>query len=119
MFGIGHGKRQPLEQMAAGDKIVFYAPKIDHTKTDKANIYQKFKGFGTLLDQPIFSEQMSGTCVFRRKIQFDGIDQAAPIHPLIDQLDFIPNKAKWGFPFLLGYIEINQKDWDLIVSRLG
>jgi EVE domain len=119
MFGIGHGKRQPLEPMAPGDKIVFYAPKIDHTKTDKANISQKFKGFGTLLDQPIFSEEIAGACVFGRKILFDRIDQAAPIQPLIDQLDFILNKAKWGFPFLRGYVEISQKDWDLIVSQLG
>ncbi len=119
LFGIGHGQRQPLEQMAPGDNIVFYAPKIDHTKTGKANIYQKFKGFGTLLDQPIFSEEIAGTCVFRRRILFEGIEQSAPIQPLIDQLDFIPNKAKWGFPLMRGYVQISQSDWDLIVSHLS
>lgn len=119
MFGIGHGKRQPLEQMAAGDKIVFYAPKIDHTKTGKANVFQKFKGFGTVLDEPIFTIDIAGTCAFRRKIQFEGIEQEAPIQPMIEQLDFIPNKAKWGFPFLRGYVAISKKDWELIMHHLA
>jgi hypothetical protein len=119
MFGIGHGKRQPLEQMAPGDKIVFYAPKIDHTKTSKDNVFQKFKGFGTLLDEPIFSEEVAGTCAFRRKIQFEGVDKEVAIQELMPQLDFIPNKAKWGFPFLRGYVEISQKDWDLIINQLS
>jgi hypothetical protein len=126
IFGIGHGKRQPLEQIAPGDKVVFYAPRIEHTKTGKENTFQKFKGCGTVLNEPIFTEEIAGTCVFRRKIQFEEVTTETSIQELIPQLDFILNKKKWGFPFLRGYIAISQrgyiaisqKDWNLIISRL-
>jgi hypothetical protein len=54
---------------------------------------------------------------FRRNIKFYNCAQIS-ILPLIEQLDFITNKSKWGFPFRTGFFEINAHDFDLITSQM-
>jgi len=40
------------------------------------------------------------------------------IRPLIDSLEFIKNKEKWGFIFRTSSFEINKHDFDLIKSHM-
>ena len=117
MFGIGHGKLEPLERMQPNDMILFYAPKIDFAKNDKANIYQKFKGFGEITNDEIFTEEISDRCVFRRKVRFLS-NKEVDIHELIGELDFIKDKKRWGFPFMRGYLEITEKDFATVSKSL-
>lgn len=44
--------------------------------------------------------------------------QEAPIRPLIESLSFIQNKQKWGFPFMRGLFEIEQKDFERITEAM-
>lgn len=38
------------------------------------------------------------------------------VQPLIDSLDFIKNKAKWGVHMQGGVVHLSDKDYDLIVG---
>jgi hypothetical protein len=118
LFGVGHGKIEPLQRMQPGDKIVFYAPKIDFMKNDKENIYQKFKGYGTIDDKPIFTEDIGSRCMARRNITFEGTKKEVSVHELLDLLSFIKDKKHWGFPFMRGYIKITEEDWGVITAGL-
>lgn len=119
IFGIGHGKIAPLKRMKSSDMIIFYAPKVDHTASSKENIYQKFVGYGEIPDDEIFSEEINSICMFRRKVRFLSTNEVSiHDHNLIDQLDFIKNKQKWGFPFMRGYVEINKEDFEKITKHL-
>jgi len=40
------------------------------------------------------------------------------IRPLIDSLEFIKNKEKWGYIFRTGCFEINKHDFNLIESQM-
>jgi hypothetical protein len=44
--------------------------------------------------------------------------QAADIRPLINQLQFIQNKSRWGYAFRFGHIEIPQADFELIAAKM-
>ena len=47
---------------------------------------------------------------------FDHLDVS--VLPLISELDFIPNKQSWGYPFRFGFLEINRHDFDLISNQM-
>jgi hypothetical protein len=42
----------------------------------------------------------------------------APIRPLIEKLDFIPDKQHWGMPFRRGLFEISGRDFDRIAKAM-
>lgn len=42
-----------------------------------------------------------------------------PIKPLIDSLDFIKNKNKWGSAFRFGILQINKTDCICIAKAMG
>lgn len=114
MFGIGHGKKAPLDLMKPGDKIVFYLPKKVYAATGPENIYQKFCGFATIDEGDVFSEQIGERCMFRKRLTFTDTTREVPIREVLDQLSFIKDKTHWGFPFMRGYVQITQKDWEIL-----
>ncbi|ERI64769.1 hypothetical protein HMPREF1551_00119 [Capnocytophaga sp. oral taxon 863 str. F0517] len=60
---------------------------------------------------------MKNFCPFRRNITFVDCEET-PIADLIELLDFIPNKKAWGYPFRFGILEISEKDFKLIASKM-
>lgn len=112
---VCHGKEAPLKRMSKGDFIIIYSSKIAMTDKEK---YQKFTAIGELLDDEIYQYAMSETfCPFRRKVRFFACDETS-ILPLINELDFIQNKQRWGYPFRYGYFEISEKDYQLIAAKM-
>ncbi len=51
---------------------------------------------------------------WRRKVDFLECTET-PIRPLIDQLDFIEGKSRWGYKIRFAVFKIN--DHDLVVIR--
>jgi hypothetical protein len=45
--------------------------------------------------------------------------QETPIQPLLDELSFIKDKQKWGFPFRRGCFEISKEDFQSISRFMG
>ncbi len=112
---VCHGKKRPLARISKGDFIIFYSSKIK--RTDK-KVYQKFTAIAQATDDEIYQVKMFENFEpFRRKVNF--LDcQETEIRPLIDELNFIPNKKSWGYPFRYGLLEIPEHDFDLITSKM-
>lgn len=110
-----HGKAAPLKRMKKDDFIIYYSSKQTMGKPDKC---QEFTAIGKVVDDETYSFQMTEDfCPSRRNIEFFK-SEAISILPLINELDFIPNKKSWGYPFRFGFFEINQHDFDLISQQM-
>lgn len=110
-----HGKAAPLKRMKKGDGVIYYSGKQTMGKPDKC---QEFTAIGKVLDDEVYEVEVSGDfCPSRRNIEFFKSEDVS-ILPLIDHLDFIPNKKSWGYPFRFGFFEINAHDFDTISLKM-
>jgi predicted RNA-binding protein len=108
-----HGKNTPLKRMSKNDWIIYYSGKETFGKTTP---YQKFTAIGKVADDEIYQFEMNPEFIpFRRKIDFIE-SKDADIRPLINDLEFITNKAKWGAPFRFGFLQINWHEFEIISS---
>lgn len=88
-----HGKSSPLKRMKKGDFIICYSGKQIMGNPDKC---QEFTGLGKVTDDETYEFQVSKDfCPSRRSIEFSTCEDVS-ILPLIEKLDFIPNKKKMG-----------------------
>lgn len=111
-----HGKSSPLKRMKSGDWIIYYSSK--HKLNEKAPC-QMFTAIGKVIDDHIYEFDMgNGFIPFRRKITFYPCKEVS-IHPLIDQLSFIQDKKRWGYPFRYGHLKICKEDFTLIAREMG
>ena len=110
-----HGKAAPLKRMKKGDLVIYYSSKQTFGKPEKC---QEFTALGKVSDDEIYQQQVSEDfCPSRRNIEFLQCKDTS-ILPLIDDLQFIQNKKRWGYPFRFGMLEINKHDFDLISSQM-
>jgi predicted RNA-binding protein len=110
-----HGKASPLKRMQSGDYVLYYSGKKYFGKPDKC---QMFTAVGQVKDDEVYQCQMSPDFFpSRRNIHFFPSKEAS-ITALIDQLEFIKNKKRWGYPFRLGFLEISEQDFNLISSQM-
>jgi EVE domain len=107
-----HGKPHMLRRMAKGDWVVFYSPK---TALDDGEPLQAFTAIGQVVDEePYRVEIADDFAPWRRNVDFLPVDET-PIRPLIDDLNFIEDKKRWGYKFRFGVFKID--DHDLAVIR--
>ena len=112
---VCHGKKRPLLRIKKEDYIIFYSSKIK--RTDKLP-FQKFTAIARAIDDKIYQVKMFENFEpFRRKVEFMNCKEIE-IRPLIEELDFIPNKKSWGYPFRYGLLEITEKDFNLISKKM-
>lgn len=82
-----------MKRLAAGDRVVFYAPHPDQHFTAIGEVHEGGR-----------IEMLPGT--------------PAPIQPLIASLDFIRDKAQWGWVFRRGFFEISETDYARLEGAL-
>lgn len=112
---VCHGKAGPLNQMKEGDWIVYYSPTIKFGQKEPC---QSFTAIGKIKEGDHYPFAMSGGFVpWRRDVSFIQSNDA-PIQQLLEELSFIRDKKKWGFPFRRGCFEISQKDFQIIVKAM-
>jgi EVE domain len=112
---VCHGKQAPLKRMKKRDYIIVYSSKITIEGKEKC---QSFTAIGQVKDDEVYQFQMTENFKpFRRNIEFLGCLESSII-PLINDLEFIPNKKSWGYPFRFGFFEIKEKDFNLIASKI-
>lgn len=112
---VCHGKQAPLKRMKKDDWVIFYSSKQTMNGIEKC---QAFTAIGRAEDDLVFPFQMSSNFIpFRRKVKFYPCSEVS-ILPLIEELEFIPNKKTWGFPFRFGFLEIREHDFDIISSKM-
>lgn len=110
-----HGKAAPLKRMRKDDYIIYYSGLQTIGKPEKC---QQFTALGKVLDDEIYQYQVSQDfCPSRRNINFLNCNDIS-ILPMINNLQFIQDKQRWGFPFRFGILEINKHDFDLISSQM-
>lgn len=110
-----HGKAAPLKRMQKGDFIIYYSGKQTIGQQQHC---QQFTAIGQVIDNEVYQFQVTEDfCPSRRNVKFLP-SEAVSILPLIAELDFIPNKKSWGYPFRFGAFEIKKCDFDLISSHM-
>lgn len=110
-----HGKSKPLKKMKKGDFVIYYSSK---EYFDKKNKCQKFTAIGQVKSDDVYQFEMTPEfCPFRIDINFLESNDISII-PLINELEFIPNKQKWGYPFRWGILQINEQDFQLISNLM-
>ncbi len=111
-----HGSPYNLKRMNRSDFIVFYSPR---TRFEEGEPLQHFTALGKCIDDvPYQSEMTPDFHPWRRNIEFIKCKEA-PIKALIDNLNFIQDKKKWGFPFRRGMFEITRNDFLKIAQAMG
>ncbi|WP_018602916.1 EVE domain-containing protein [Mycobacterium sp. 155] len=111
-----HGKPHMLRKMARGDWIVFYSPR---TTFPDGPPLQAFTALGQVSDDvPYQAEVTPDFHPWRRAMDFLACNET-PIRPLIENLDFVEDKKRWGYRFRLGVFEIDQHDFDVIRSAMS
>jgi predicted RNA-binding protein len=112
---VCHGKEAPLKRMQNEDYLLVYSSKITMEGNEKC---QAFTALGKVTDDEVYAFQMTENFVpFRRNIQFMECNEVS-ILPLIEDLEFIPNKKSWGYPFRYGFFEISENDFNFITSKM-
>ena len=110
-----HGKPHMLRKMARGDWIIFYSPRETHPDGPPL---QAFTAIGRVADDEPYQVDVSADFQpWRRNVDF--LECApAPIRPLIDRLDFIEDKNRWGYKFRFGVFRIDDADREIIRSAM-
>lgn len=106
-----HGKAAPLKKMKKGDYVIYYSSKTFFNQADKC---QQFTAIGKVRSGEVYQVEMTPDFrPFRLDIDFFKAKDIS-ILPLIDELEFILNKQKWGYPLRWGTLSINTHDFTLI-----
>jgi hypothetical protein len=110
-----HGDNKRLKRLTKGDRIIFYSPRTEFRAGEPL---QRFTAIGEVVDDEPYQVEMTPEFrPWRRRVKF--LDSAeAPIQPLLEQLTFIPDKKKWGFPFRRGFFEIGEEDFATIARAM-
>lgn len=112
---VCHGKSGPLNQMQEGDWIVYYSPT---TKFGQKEPCQSFTAIGKIKEGDTYLFAMSEDFIpWRRDVSFMKSSEIS-IQKLLNELSFIKDKQKWGFPFRRGCFEISQKDFQVIAKAM-
>ena len=113
---VCHGKCSPLQRMRAGDGLIYYSPRLEFNGKEPC---QAFTAIGRVVDGNVYEFDMGAEFVpFRTNVEYLPCSEA-PIAPLLDQLSFIRDKKRWGFPFRSGHFEIQRNDFDVIATAMG
>lgn len=110
-----HGKAAPLRRMAAGDGLIYYSPVLSLEGREPC---QRFTAVGQATDDRVYPFRVSADFEpYRRNIAFWPAEDAE-IRPLLGQLAFIADPARWGYAFRFGHLEIGRADFLLIARAM-
>lgn len=109
-----HGKPHMLRRMARGDWVVFYSPRTVHPDGPPL---QAFTAIGQVVDEEPYQDEAAPDGPWRRNVDF--LDCAeTPIRPLLEQLEFVEDKSRWGYKFRFGVFKIGDGDLEVIRSAM-
>lgn len=112
---VCHGKQAPLKRMNMNDWVIIYSPKQSFGGNESC---RAFTAIGQVSDELIYQYQMSPDFIpYRRNVKFYNCQEIS-ILPLINQLEFIENKQRWGYKFRFGFFEVKERDFNLIYSKM-
>lgn len=112
---VCHGKIGTLKFMSEGDWLIYYSPTHSFGGKDAC---RSFTAIGIIENGEPYTFKMSEDFIpWRRNVNFLNSKEVL-IEPLLEQLSFILDKKKWGFPFRKGSFEIANKDFEVIAQKM-
>jgi len=113
-----HGKRSGLESLREGDVLIFYSPR--ETRPKSAKPVQEFTGAGVVQSRKPYQVEISDEWKpWRLDLKYALPVKKAGIKKLIDRLEFIKKKKKWGYYLRRSLFPITEHDGTLILQRMG
>ncbi len=112
---VCHGKRGPLARVHPGDRVAYYAPTVTMGGKDP---YQHFVCIGLVEDGEPYAFDMGGFVPFRRDVRYVAAKEA-PIRPLLDALEFVEDRTRWGYKFRFGLFAVSDHDMGLIAHAMA
>lgn len=114
---VCHGKSAPLARIRPGDHVVYYSPT---QRMGQADGLQCFTALGTVQDAAPYPFDMGGGFVpWRRNVDWQAGAHAAPIRPLLTQLNFTQGQTNWAAPLRFGLVSIGARDMAYIAGAMG
>lgn len=111
----GHGRKDLMSKPSKGDWIVYYSSK-DTFENGKS--YQNFTAIGQITDdEPYQPSNQKQFKPYRRNVDYE-VCHEAEIRPLLENLNFIKNKKRWGFYLMSGFREISKEDFEIIAHAM-
>ncbi len=111
----GHGRKDLMSKPSKGDWIVYYSSK---DKFENGKPLQTFTAIGKIIDdEPYQPNTHSEFKPYRRDVKYNK-SKEAEIRPLIEKLNFIKNKKRWGFYLISGFREISKDDFEIIQQAM-
>ncbi len=111
---IGHGKQNGLSKMKQSDLIIYYSPRPTLNSKDPLQV---FSAIGQITDNEIYQVDEGNFKPFRRNVLYFKAQQVH-IKPLIEELNFIKNKTRWGYSFRFGLLQISSQDFATIAKSM-
>jgi hypothetical protein len=111
---VCHGKCAPLQRVAPGDCVAYYA--LTMGGKDKL---QSFVSIGIVQPGAPYAFDMGGGFVpFRRDVAYVPALEAS-IVPLLDDLEFVEDRRRWGYKFRFGLFRVSDHDMAVIARAMG
>lgn len=112
---VCHGKCAPLKRLQPGDRVAYYAPAVAMGGKDRL---QSFVSIGIVQQGAPYAFDMGGDFVpFRRNVMYVPAKEASII-PLLDHLDFVEDRMRWGYKFRFGLFKVIDADMRLISNAM-
>ncbi|MDQ4149274.1 MAG: EVE domain-containing protein [Actinomycetota bacterium] len=112
-----HGRQSRLRRLAKGDFIAFFYSL--RTAFRNGEPLQAFTAIARVVDDAPYQVEMAhGFHPWRRRVEFLTTDEA-PVRPLIDRLDVIKDKKRWGYAFRAGLFEVSRTDFEQICAAMN
>ena len=113
---VGHGKLAPLKRIKPDDRVAYYSPTAVYGARDDL---QSFVSIGIAQpNEPYAFDMGNGFVPYRRDVVYMPA-QETPISPLLDNLEFIENRQRWGYKFRFGLFDVSDNDMRLIAQAMG
>ena len=112
----GHGKAAPLHRMRPGDGVVICSPRS--TWPDGPAL-QAFTAIGHITAAaPWVGDMGGGFRPWRRGVDWQRTAHAAPIRPLLADLDLTRGQVRWGIAFRYGLRALSAADFALVETAM-
>ena len=112
---VCHGKVAPLQRIRPGDRVAYYAPTVTMGGKDRL---QAFVSIGIVLPGAPYAFDMGGGFVpSRRDVAYVPAREAV-IALLLDALEFVDDRQRWGSKFRFGLFAVSDHDMRLIAQAM-
>lgn len=112
---LGHGKQAPLRRLSRGDWLIYYSPR---TAPPDGEPLQAFTAIGRVDDDDAIQVEMGDDFrPWRRRMRYER-SREVPASELLDQLELVPDRRRWGLIARRGLVEIGRADFERIATAM-